>query len=461
MSVPAPAGNETQAVPAAPGSGGDGQEGKAPSPGKGARALREALARWRRSRRLWAAFVLLGLLVAGGALLVPRLRAWRHFRAARVELERDHNRQAVRHLQACLRAWPNDPDVLLMAARAARRARSYDEAEGCLEKYQQGRGLDDAGGFERLLLSAEGTLDSHVVSRCHRFVQQDHPETPLILEALARGYLRQYRLNEARVCLEVWLKREPDNPQALALMGQFHLDYERAPDRAVTKYRRAVEIDPDHEDARLGLAITLLESRDFAGAVPHLERLAQDQPDNLRIQVGLADCRYALDESDAALRLLDDILDRQPNYAPALALRGRIAVENGENAAAETWLRLAVEQNPSDNQARYTLIRCLHRNGKSKEAEGHEKWLAQREKDVKRFHEIVTRDLVKSPHDPALSCTLGRLLLRSGHEAEGLRWLKNALRQDPGYAPARQALAEYARKRKTDEQPLDRAAHRP
>jgi hypothetical protein len=40
------------------------------------------------------------------------------------------------------------------------------------------------------------------------------------------------------------------------------------------------------------------------------------------------------------------------------------------------------------------------------------------------------------------------LLPRSGHEAEGLRWLKNALRQDPQYAPTRQALAEYARKRK-------------
>jgi predicted Zn-dependent protease len=236
-------------------------------------------------------------------------------------------------------------------------------------------------------------------------------------------------------------------------MGQFHLDYERAPDRAVAKYRRAVEIDPDHEEARLGLAVTLLESRDFAGAAVHLERLRRDQPDNLRIAVGLAECRYALDEPAVAIALLDDLLAQKPDFAPALALRGRIAVENGDHVAAETWLRQAVERNPSDSQARYTLIRCLHRNRKSREAERHEKWLLQREKDVKRFHEIVTRDLVKRPHDPALHYDLGRMLLRSGHEAEGLRWLKNALREDPRYAPARQALAEYARKRKTDTQP--------
>jgi tetratricopeptide (TPR) repeat protein len=414
---------------------------------------RAALPRLLRNRRLWAAAILLGLLAGGIPLAIPPLRARHHFRVARVELQRYHNRQAILHLQACLRAWPNDPEVLLLAARAARRAHSYDEAELSLEKYQQVCGLDEPSSFERLLLSVERNLDPHVVARCHRSVEQDHPDSPLILEALARGYLRQYRLNEGRVCLDLWLKRDPDNTQALTLLGQFHLDYERAPDRAVAKYRRAVEIDPDHEEARLGLAITLLESRDFAGAAPHLERLQKDQPSNLRIQVGLAECRYALDDAAAAVGLLDDILARHPDFAPALALRGRIAVENGEHAAAEAWLRQAVRRAPSDNQARYTLIRCLHHNHKSDEARAHENWLKQRERDVKQFHEIVTQDLVKRPQDPALHCALGKLLLRSGHVEEGLRWLHSALRLDPQYPPARQALADHYNKGKTNKPP--------
>src|SRR5204863_9144545 len=102
---------------------------------------------------------------------------------------------------------------LLLAARAARRARSYDEADRCLEKYQQARGLDEPGSFERLLLSAERNLEHHVVARCHHLVQEDHPDTPLILEALARGYLRQYRLNEDRLCLEAWVKRRSGDPK--------------------------------------------------------------------------------------------------------------------------------------------------------------------------------------------------------------------------------------------------------
>jgi predicted Zn-dependent protease len=400
-------------------------------------------------QRLWVAAVLVGLLAGGFALAWPHWSAWYHFRAARAALERYHNPQAIRHLQACLRVWPGDADVLLLAARAARRARAYDEADRSLEKYQQARGLDERGSFEQLLLAVERNGEEHVINQCRRLVEEDHPQAPLILEALARGYMRHYRLPEARVCLDFWLKRQPDNPQALCMKGQYHLDYERAPDRAVATYRRALEIDPDHEEASMGLAIVLLQAKTFGEAAEHLERLRRSQPDNLRVQVGLAEARYSLGDRDEAVRLVDAVLARQPEFAPALALRGRLALEAGEHEQAETWLRQAVRGDPRDHQARYNLILVLHHNGNDAEAQRHEQWIKQREKDLKRFHEIVTRDMAVRPHDPALHTTLGELLLRSGHREEGLRWLHSALQQDPQYAPARRALAEqHARQAK-------------
>src|SRR5262249_57769054 len=86
------------------------------------------------------------------------------------------------------RVWPDNPDVLLLNARAARRAGAYGEAERYLEKYRQARGLDDAGSFEELLLSAERGVDQ-AAPLCRRLVEQDHHESALILEALTRGYL--------------------------------------------------------------------------------------------------------------------------------------------------------------------------------------------------------------------------------------------------------------------------------
>ena len=37
----------------------------------------------------------------------------------------------------------------------------------------------------------------------------------------------------------------------------------------------------------------------------------------------------------------------------------------------------------------------------------------------------------------------GELMLRNGHEWEGVRWLRSALAVDPRHAPSRKALDEY------------------
>jgi predicted Zn-dependent protease len=360
-------------------------------------------------------------------------------------VERYHNPQAIRHLQACLRAWPDDGDVLLLAARAARRARAYEDAERGLEKYQQVRGCDDAAAFEQLLLAAERGGEDRLIDLCWRYVEQGHPERPLILETLARAYLRHYRLPEANRCLDYWLHDQPDNPQALCLKGHLHLDYEHVRPPAEECYRRAVELDPDHDEARLGLAVALLEDKAFPEAAGHLEYLAKSQPDNPRVQVDLARCRDGQGQRAEALLVVDAVLARRPGYARALALRGRLAFEGEEYQVAEPWLRAAVAADPGDTQARYDLARCLRYRGAIDEAQDHEAQIRQREADLKRFHEIATVEMAQRPHDPQLHYTLGRLLLRTGRRAEALRWLHSALVQDPQYAPARQALAECYR----------------
>src|SRR6516162_2782194 len=131
----------------------------------------------------------LAILVAGWFVLkpwlLPRLQAWDHVHSARSELKNYHNPQALRHLKECMRQWPDDPDLLLLTARAERRALHYAEAERLLERYQEARGLDDAYSFEQLLLTAERRVD-RVADQCWRFVENGHEDTVLILEALTR-----------------------------------------------------------------------------------------------------------------------------------------------------------------------------------------------------------------------------------------------------------------------------------
>ncbi|HTU90793.1 MAG TPA: tetratricopeptide repeat protein [Gemmataceae bacterium] len=390
----------------------------------------------------------LGLLILVGAIAIvvagarPHLQAWYHLRAARAELQRYHNPQAIRHLRICRDTWPRDPDVSLLAARAARRAQVYGDADRLLRIYREARGRDETHTFEQLLLATECQVDQ-TADLCWSRMETKDADAPLLLEALTRGYLRQYRLGQARRCLERWRQLQPENPQIFYLEGVAQLDYLHAMSTAASCFRRAVELDPDHEEARLGLAVALLDGKSFARAAEQLQHLRQCQPDNLRIQVGLAECLEGQGQNTEAVELTDDVLARQPGYAPALALRGQLALKDGQWVEAENWLRQALRGDPTDHRARYGLLRCLEQSGQDEELRRERHQLQQMEDDLARFNEIVTQEIPQRPTDPALHCTLGQLLLRGGKRQEGLRWLQSALRIDPKYAPARQALTNY------------------
>jgi tetratricopeptide (TPR) repeat protein len=450
MLAPPPTGDDPQTAAAAAATG----SVAGPPPPATAAPARPGPAVYRLLRNpwLWAGVVLISLAAGGFVLARPHVLAWYHLRAARWELQHYHNPQAVRDLQVCLSVWPQDPAVLLPAARAARRAHSYNEAERLLEVYQKARGLDEASTREQLLLAAERRVDQ-VADRCWRDVEDGRPDAPLLLEALATGYMRQFRLTEARLCLDHWLQSDPNNAQALYLEGLFYLDFSHAREAAEVSYRRAVECDPDHEEARLGLAVTLLDKSNYAEAAEHLERLRRVQPDNLSVTVGLAECRANLGQEPEAVRLVDDVLARQPEHTPALSLRGRLALKANQPEQAEPYLREAIKQEPSNHRTLYSLIQCLRQNGQIEEADRRQQDLLQLEKDLARFNDIATKEMLQRPRDPALHCELGQLLLRGGHEEEGLHWLQSALRIDPHYAPARQALSDYQKKVKAKQQP--------
>src|SRR5262249_27002566 len=121
-------------------------------------------------------------------------------------------------------------------------------------------------------------------------------------------------------------------------------------------------------------------------------------------------------------------------------------LQSGQLDKAESWLRRSLRRDPMDHRARYSLVLCLEQSGQQEEAQRQRRRLQQMEEDLAHFNKIVTREIAERPQDPALYCTLGQILLRAGQREEGLRWLQSALRLDPHYGPARQAVEEYQKK---------------
>ena len=55
----------------------------------------------------------------------------------------------------------------------------------------------------------------------------------------------------------------------------------------------------------------------------------------------------------------------------------------------------------------------------------------------------VTKRVAGEPRNPDLRHRAGELMLRNGHEWEGVRWVRSALAVDPNHAPSRKTLDEY------------------
>src|SRR6266540_4670095 len=143
---------------------------------------------WRNPRRFLAIVALLALTGIGLWVAGRYLWAGHHLRAARAAVERYHNDEAEQHLRVCLRVWPKDPEVLLLASRTARRRAAYVEAQRFLDRYRDVRGRDDDFVLEQLLLWAERGEVNAGGDFLPARIRDDHPTAPLIWEALTRGF---------------------------------------------------------------------------------------------------------------------------------------------------------------------------------------------------------------------------------------------------------------------------------
>jgi Tfp pilus assembly protein PilF len=432
--------------------------------------------------RILAVVALVALSALGFALGGYFLYDWiwgtgYQMRAAEQAMERRDFVEAETHIARCLDAQPNKSEVHFLAARIKRRAifpilpggadgpgacltagsvrydGSYDDVLHHLASYAKLGGLTELLNLEQNLLRAQGgegklivesgndlTTVEHVLQS---WVRDNHPDTPLILEALIKGYLQSYRLADALKCLNIWLKNQEDI--------QAHLwrawILERLGDSAdgLKDYQQALTLNPEHDKVRQRVGEILLRLSGPAEAVEHFELLRQRQVTNPALILGLAQCRKALGAPDEARQLIDDLLAKHPDYIPGLIERGKLALDKVQEDEAERFFRTAVQLAPHDALANYNLYLCLLRRGKKEEARDLAAKRAQIEKDMNRMDEL-SREVALKPHEASLRCEAGTILLRNGLKEDGRRWLLSALREDPSHAPAHAALGEMYEK---------------
>jgi Tfp pilus assembly protein PilF len=392
--------------------------------------------RGRRLLLLFVVFLLLGAWLGG-----QHLWAYWHYREAQKALGTRDFAAAEQHFEESLRVWSSSSETHLQAARAARKAGDFDTAERLLARCRDLGGEADAILLELQLAQVQRGHLMDVEPQLVDRVLHNHPESVAILEVLTLASIQTFRLAHALECLRRWLEREPNRVEAWLLQAYVY-DRLRNPSQALASYRRAVELDPVNDEARVHMAVQLAGGNYVEEAFAQFQYLREKQGDTPTVLTGLAYCHRMRNEPQEARQLLEAVLADHPRDWKALAERGRLAMEEESPQEAEKWLRQAVTIAPHESEISYSLCQCLRRLGKNKEAEEVLAALKSVEKDLEHMAEL-SRQIARSPHDPALRCEAGLLLIRNGLDSEGLRWLESALAEDPRHKPTHLALADF------------------
>jgi tetratricopeptide (TPR) repeat protein len=396
-------------------------------------------------RRLLQGLLVAALLAAlglGGFVAVRNAWAWYHYHQAEKAIANYKLEEGLAHLELCLSVWKRSAETNFLAARTARRNADYEKAEKYLQKSDELGWVKGQLALEAALLLAQRDDPVKVEGFLQERIRREDPDSNFILEALAQAYMASRRWPGALSCVERWIQLEPDNRRALYYRGLMRAHLHRQ-DEAISDFNRVLELDPDHDDARLQRAELLLNYKaDFQKAAEEFEYLRERQPAKAPVALGLARAYRALRRREEARNLLDQILIAFPRDPQALSERGRLARDSGQYADAEDYLRRSLDGDRSDADAIYDLIAVLRERKKSAEAKEWEKRLVQLKADKERFEDL-NREMAERPRDPGPRLEAAQIMLRNGQDREAMGWFQLALQLDPAHAPTHRALADF------------------
>lgn len=131
---------------------------------------------------------------------------------------------------------------------------------------------------------------------------------------------------------------------------------------AAAAYELSLERDPDQpgaDEVRFELAECLRLQRDYEAALSALERCT----DTAEVLVLRAECYHALVRHRQANECVERALALDAEMPEALALKGKMCSEAGDEKEAAEWVARAVERKPNDYRLHYQLLQSYQRLG--------------------------------------------------------------------------------------------------
>jgi tetratricopeptide (TPR) repeat protein len=193
---------------------------------------------------------------------------------------------ALDFLQALLRGFPRDPEVLYQAVHAFSDLSTHvsqELAQGAPRSYQAHELLAESFEMQGKWGDAE---------KEYRGILQQNPQAPGIHFRLGRLLLSQSNpsptvADEAKSEFEQELQIDPANAGAEYVLGELARQHQQWDD-AIAHFSRASKLDAQFAEAFLGLGVTLISAKRYSDAIPPLQTAIKLEPQNPDAHYNLA-----------------------------------------------------------------------------------------------------------------------------------------------------------------------------
>lgn len=204
------------------------------------------------------------------------------------------------------------------------------------------------------------------------------------------------------------------------------------------------------------------QARRSEAAAAHFEAALRIDPTSLPAKIHLAEAYHDLGRGEDARAILDEILARDPRFAPAHFLLGQIDSDAGELAAAVTHWEAALEAQPDASIVHRHLATAFRDLGNTAESERHlalrgdiqvalddpllfelnalrsaagalitQGGEAMKAGDTARAADLYAQAVAREPGNAQAQLNLGAALMQLGRKDEAARALAEAVRLDP------------------------------
>jgi tetratricopeptide (TPR) repeat protein len=273
-------------------------------------------------------------------------------------------------VEAALEHGAENPVVELVAGMIFYVTRDYQRAIDRFEHIAATAGGKAGHRARQQLIAAAGALGwEHDIRRTLDAAIAAEPDDPSwhtrAVRFFARGRYWQKALEHALRSLEL----EPRNARMWMEAASLHARLDQR-EQAVAALHRALELaEPEHELMfRREAARVAIDASDYALAVASIERAMQLDPEAADLHVQLAEIHSWKGDDTAAQAETDAALALDPQFAPAIRMRGALQVRAEQYEAAIETLEQAIAIDFKEYQSHVWLTEAYLRLGRYAEA---------------------------------------------------------------------------------------------